>query len=86
MTRGRLRLTFAMAPEVLERIFTPERIAAFAEVVDVAGILADFESDAARRVLAETEILVTGWGVRRSTRSFSPPPRASAPSFMRQVR
>lgn len=62
MTRGRLRLTFAMAPEVQERIFTPERIAAFAEVVDVAGILADFESDAARRVLAETEILVTGWG------------------------
>ncbi|KRC63138.1 hydroxyacid dehydrogenase [Agromyces sp. Root81] len=51
-----------MAPDVQERIFTPERMAAFAEVVDLAGVLTEFESDAARQVLAETEILVTGWG------------------------
>ena len=62
MSAARLRLTFAMAPEVQERIFTPERIAAFAEVVDLAGILTEFESDAARQVLTDTEILVTGWG------------------------
>jgi phosphoglycerate dehydrogenase-like enzyme len=62
MSGERLNVTFAMAPDTLRRIFPAEEITRFERVADVTGILTEFESDAAKRVLRETEVLVTGWG------------------------
>ncbi|WP_235481257.1 hydroxyacid dehydrogenase [Agromyces sp. Leaf222] len=62
MSADRLRVTFAMAHDVRERIFPAEQVARFEQVADVAGILTEFESDAAKRALLETDVLVTGWG------------------------
>ncbi|SIO26062.1 hydroxyacid dehydrogenase [Agromyces cerinus] len=62
MIAARPRVAFAMAPEVRQRIFPDARMARFEEIADVLGSLSEFESDAARRMLAETDVLVTGWG------------------------
>ncbi|MFK4835614.1 hydroxyacid dehydrogenase [Microbacterium sp. ZW T2_14] len=59
---GRKRIAFAMAESVQARMYPPARVAEFAEVADVAGFLHEFRSDAARGVLADVEVLVTGWG------------------------
>ena len=62
MIAAPLRVAFAMTPEVRERIFPDARIARIEEIAEVLGFLSEFESDAARRVLAEADVLVTGWG------------------------
>lgn len=59
---ARKRIAFAMAQSVQARMYPPERVAAFADVAEVTGFLHEFESDAARQVLADVEVLVTGWG------------------------
>ena len=62
MSAERLRVAFAMAADVRERIFPPERVAQFEEFAEVLGFLTEFESDASRRMLAASEVVVTGWG------------------------
>lgn len=55
-----LRLLFSQA--------TMERLEAVGEIVE-RSVLTDFDDDWARTVLARTEVLVTGWGSPRVTRS-----------------
>jgi len=59
---GRKRIAFAMAESVRPRMYPAERVAEFAQVADVAGFLHEFGSDAARRTLADVDVLITGWG------------------------
>lgn len=59
---SRPRIVFAMAPDVRERIFPDPRVARFEEIADVLGFVAEFRSDASRRMLADADVLVTGWG------------------------
>lgn len=59
---ARLRVAFSMSTEVRERIFPAERLAEFEQASDVVGYLTEFTSDAARAVLGQTDVLVTGWG------------------------
>jgi phosphoglycerate dehydrogenase-like enzyme len=62
VTARRVRVAFAMAPETRARVFGPEQVSRFEDVADVRGFLTEYESEAARRVLAGAEVLVTGWG------------------------
>ncbi|MGH3705426.1 MAG: hydroxyacid dehydrogenase [Agromyces sp.] len=62
MIASRPRILFAMAPDVRERIFPDARVARFEEIADVLGFVAEFRSDASRRMLADADVLVTGWG------------------------
>lgn len=62
MSGRALRVTFAMAPEVRPRIFPPAVIARFEELARVGPFLTEYESDAARIALVDTDVLVTGWG------------------------
>ncbi|MEL7977306.1 hydroxyacid dehydrogenase [Isoptericola sp. F-RaC21] len=59
---ARVKVAFAMSPEARARVFPRERTARFEEVADLLGFLTELESDAARRVLADVEVLVTCWG------------------------
>lgn len=63
MTR-RTSAAFALTPEVLGGVFPPDVLAQLGRSVAVAAgpPLDDFASPRARRVLADTEILITGWG------------------------
>lgn len=58
----RPRIAFAMAESVRHRVFPEDRIGQFAEIADIAGYLTEYRSDAARAVLADVDVLVTGWG------------------------
>ena len=55
---------FAMAPEHLPRLFPPRLIERLAALADVDGrfVAAGFDRPAAAAALADTEILITGWG------------------------
>lgn len=61
----RPRVAFAMTDNRLREALIPEpvlaRLAAVAEIVDTE-VLDGYDTDRARRVLAETEALITGWG------------------------
>ncbi|MGH3313524.1 MAG: hydroxyacid dehydrogenase [Streptomyces sp.] len=63
-TGGRPHAALAMNPEAAERILTPEYLTALAEHTELAPppALDDLATDRARRVLAGTELLITGWG------------------------
>lgn len=61
----RPRIAFAMGASVRARVFPEERIREFAQVADIAGHLTEYGTDAARAVLADVEVLVTGWGAPR---------------------
>lgn len=58
----RLKVAFAMREAVLPRIFPADRRAGIEQIADVAGVLTEFDSPAALAVLAETDVLITGWG------------------------
>lgn len=58
----RPRIAFAMSADVLPRIFPEPTLRAFGEIAEIAGFVTECESDAARGVLADVEVLVTGWG------------------------
>jgi len=60
----RPRLAFAMAPGKTRFVFDEAAMSRLAELCDVLTPepLIDFSSESARQVLAETEILVSGWG------------------------
>lgn len=60
----RPRAAFAMGPETAAAILDERTLAAFSQVCDLAPppVLDDFTTDRARAVLADTELLVTGWG------------------------
>ncbi|MFF1836529.1 hydroxyacid dehydrogenase [Streptomyces sp. NPDC058231] len=62
--RRRPRAAVAMKPDAAAALLTPRSLAAFAEVCDLAPppVLDDFTTDRARATLADTEVLVTGWG------------------------
>lgn len=55
-------IAFAMREEVLERVFPAERRGGFAEIADITGCVTEFTSPEARAVLADIEVLITGWG------------------------
>ncbi len=61
---ARRRLVFAYRPAVTENVFSAKHLAALTELCDVADIapLESFEGGRARNMLADAEILVTGWG------------------------
>lgn len=64
-TPARPRVAFAMrSDELAATIFSPEANARLARVADVLGdrVLTEFESDRSRRILAEVDGLITGWG------------------------
>lgn len=58
-------IAFAMAASVRERVFPEAMIREYEALADVAGFLTEFESAEARAVLADVEVLVTGWGAPR---------------------
>lgn len=61
MTR-RPRIAFAMPAATVRRFFPEGRMADFAEIADIAGVIDECESPAAQRMLSDVEVLVTGWG------------------------
>ncbi|WP_341976517.1 hydroxyacid dehydrogenase [Microbacterium sp. LWO13-1.2] len=61
----RPRIAFAMGASVRQRVFPPHRIVEFEQIADIAGYLTEYGSDAARDVLSDVEVLVTGWGAPR---------------------
>lgn len=60
----RPRLAFAMAPRKTRFVFDEPAIGRLAELCDIVTgpPLTDFSTAEARKILADTEILVTGWG------------------------
>ena len=64
---NRRRITFAMKESVRERVFPAARLAEFAEIADIQGFVTEYGSGAAQRVLAGTDVLITGWGAPRLT-------------------
>ena len=56
------RVALAMTDAARERMFPAARLAEIAEVAEIVGHLDEFTSDAAREILASTEVIVTGWG------------------------
>lgn len=60
----RPKLLFAMDPDKTRHVFDERAIARLAESCDILSPMPveDFSSKAARALLAETDILVTGWG------------------------
>lgn len=65
MSARRPVIAFAMTASVRERVF-PERVMRdYRAIADVAGVLTEFTSHPARAVLAQAEVLVTGWGAPR---------------------
>ena len=60
---GRPRAALAMWLDSAEAVFDPDTLAALGEVADLEPrVLTDFTTDQAREVLADVEVLVTGWG------------------------
>ncbi|RFU87516.1 hydroxyacid dehydrogenase [Streptomyces triticagri] len=60
---GRPRAAFAMAATTAQSVLRPSVRTAFGEVCELAPeVLDDFGTEHARAVLADTELLVTGWG------------------------
>jgi phosphoglycerate dehydrogenase-like enzyme len=55
---------FAMTPGNVTRIFPPDTLARLRELLDIdlSSVAGDFTGPRARARLAETEILITGWG------------------------
>ncbi|MFB7216364.1 hydroxyacid dehydrogenase [Streptomyces sp. NPDC056255] len=62
--RNRPRAAVAMKPAAADALLGARSLAALGEVCDLAALpaLDDFSTDRARAVLADTELLVTGWG------------------------
>ncbi|MFF3753390.1 hydroxyacid dehydrogenase [Streptomyces sp. NPDC002018] len=62
--RPRPRAALAMGPDVADAVLGPDALAALRAVCDLpsAPVLDDFTTGRARAVLAEAELLVTGWG------------------------
>lgn len=60
----RPRAALAMGADTAAAVLTPDSLAALAEVCDLAPLPAidDFTTDEARAALADTEVLITGWG------------------------
>ena len=60
----RPRAALAMGADAAAAVLSPGTLAALAEVCTLAPLPAidDFTTEAARAVLADTEVLVTGWG------------------------
>ncbi|MFI8869180.1 hydroxyacid dehydrogenase [Streptomyces sp. NPDC053707] len=60
----RPRAALAMGADAAAAVLSPDSLAALAAVCDLAPLPAidDFTTDEARAVLADTEILITGWG------------------------
>jgi phosphoglycerate dehydrogenase-like enzyme len=66
------RLVFAYRPAVTENVFSASHLAALSQLCDVAdpAPLESFEGGRARQLLADAEILVTGWGCPRLDAQF----------------
>jgi phosphoglycerate dehydrogenase-like enzyme len=62
--RPRPRAALAMAPDAAAAVFPPDALAALGQVCDLVPgpVLDDFATERAAAVLAEVELLVTGWG------------------------
>ncbi|MER5849557.1 hydroxyacid dehydrogenase [Streptomyces sp. NPDC002012] len=62
--RNRPRAAVAMKPDAAAALLDARSLAALGEVCDLAPlpVLDDFSTDRARAVLADVEVLVTGWG------------------------
>ncbi|MFT2017912.1 hydroxyacid dehydrogenase [Streptomyces sp. 796.1] len=60
----RPRAALAMAPEAADGVLDAAALAELAELTDLVPppALTDFDTAHARRVLADTELLITGWG------------------------
>lgn len=68
----RRKLVFAYRPAVTENVFSPDHLTALGrlcEVVDTSP-LESFEDERARAMLADAEILVTGWGCPKLDAQF----------------
>lgn len=68
----RRKLAFAYKPAVTESVFAPEHLKALGNLCDVLDTvpLESFSGERARRLLADAEILVTGWGSPRLDAGF----------------
>lgn len=65
MSARRPVIAFAMAASVRERVFPEVLMGEFEAAADVAGFVTEFASAEARAILADVEVLVTGWGAPR---------------------
>ena len=61
---GRPAALFAMDPEHLPALFPPPLLARLKELLDIdeSPVVRRFDEDSLASALAETEILITGWG------------------------
>lgn len=68
----RRKLAFAYRPAATENVFAPSHLAALAQLCEIvdADPIETFDDDRARAVLAEAEILVTGWGCPKLDATF----------------
>jgi phosphoglycerate dehydrogenase-like enzyme len=59
-----MKLAFAMDPSKTRHVFDDETLARLSRVCEAISVeaLEEFTSAGARKILAETEVLVTGWG------------------------
>lgn len=66
-----------MSPQAAAAVFPPQALTALGKVCDLAPLpaLDDLTTARAREILAEVEVLVTGWGARRWTPASSRPLR-----------
>lgn len=65
MSARRPVIAFAMTEAVRARVFPDELMREYEAVAEVAGFVTEFESPEARAILADIEVLVTGWGAPR---------------------
>lgn len=65
MSARRPVIAFAMTESVRSRVFPDALMREYEAVADVAGFVTEFESPEARAILADVEVLVTGWGAPR---------------------
>lgn len=85
---GRPAISFAMLPSRTQHVLPEaliQRLDSIGRVLDAAP-MQSFDDSRAAKLLAETEILITGWGRRRSMVPRSHGRRISSWWFMPQAR
>ncbi|WP_435742981.1 hydroxyacid dehydrogenase [Microbacterium sp. PMB16] len=65
MSGRRPVIAFAMSESVRARVFPEPLMRQYEAVGDVAGFVTEFDSASARALLADVEVLITGWGAPR---------------------
>lgn len=65
MSARRPVIAFAMPDSVRDRVFPAPVMREYEALADVVGFVTEFDSERAQAILADVEVLVTGWGAPR---------------------